>query len=66
MLKVAPGCLPSKEDDDFIAALDKLMNEELQSRRSDSAKVPVIDTAVPMHLKGPGVKKPTGNPIAHL
>lgn len=51
------------EDDEFLAAFDKMMSEEIQSSRTEAAKkVPVIDTAVPMHLKGPKVKqRPLGN-----
>ena len=34
-----------------------------QSRRSVSVKVPMMDTAVPMHLKGGGVKTTRGSPL---
>ena len=45
------------EDDDFLSAFEKMMNDEIQISRTDATKVPVIDTAVPMHLKGPKVKQ---------
>eukprot|EP00800_Vazella_pourtalesii_P014053 TRINITY_DN3468_c0_g4_i6.p1 TRINITY_DN3468_c0_g4~~TRINITY_DN3468_c0_g4_i6.p1 ORF type:complete len:946 (+),score=251.10 TRINITY_DN3468_c0_g4_i6:1-2838(+) len=44
------------EDDEFINALDKAMSEDIQGRRSDTAKVPVADIAIPMKLKGTNLK----------
>ena len=42
--------------------VDMLMahTSHFQSRRSESLKVPIMDTAVPMHLKGGGVKTTHG------
>ena len=62
-MKTSPRLMACPEDDEFLAAFDKMMSEEIQSSRTEAAKkVPVIDTAVPMHLKGPKVKqRPLGN-----
>ena len=56
-MKTAPKLMTCPEDDEFLAAFDKMMTDEIQSSRTDATKVPVIDTAVPMHLKGPKVKQ---------
>ena len=45
------------EDDEFLSAFEKMMTDEIQMSRMEATKVPVIDTAVPMHLKGPKVKQ---------
>ena len=58
VVKLAPGHVTCLEDDDFVSALDKLMSDDLQSRRVEGAKVPVMDTAVPMHLKRAGNLRP--------
>lgn len=47
------------EDDEFVADFEKMMNEDLLSRKSESVRVPNMDVAVPLHLKGP---KGTGYP----
>lgn len=36
------------------------MSEDMQSRRAENPKVPLMDTAVPMQLMGGGVKKNSG------
>lgn len=40
------------EDKAFLAAFDKLMFDDIQNRREENPKVPSLDVAVPMHLKG--------------
>nr|XP_058955604.1 regulator of nonsense transcripts 2-like isoform X1 [Pocillopora verrucosa] len=40
------------EDKAFLAAFDKLMLDDIQNRREENPKVPSLDVAVPMHLKG--------------
>lgn len=57
VLKTAPKLMACPEDDEFLAAFDKMMTDEIQSSRTEATKVPIIDTAVPMHLKGPKVKQ---------
>ena len=41
-----------QEDDDFMAAFDKMMVDSIQVRSNEVLKVPSVDIAVPMHLKG--------------
>lgn len=43
---------PTVEDRAFLAAFDKLMLDDIQNRREENPKVPSLDVAVPMHLKG--------------
>ncbi|XP_020615608.1 regulator of nonsense transcripts 2-like isoform X2 [Orbicella faveolata] len=43
---------PTVEDRAFLAALDKLLVDDVQTRREENPKVPSLDVAVPMHLKG--------------
>ena len=57
VLKSAPALVKCQEDDDFIASFEKMMNEDLQTRKSENLKVPNMDVAVPMHLKGPAGDK---------
>lgn len=40
------------EDREFLAAFDKLMVDDLQNRRGEKPKVPNMDIALPMNLKG--------------
>jgi len=47
-----PKLEPSVEDKAFVAAFDKLMLDDVQNRREENPKVPSLDVAVPMHLKG--------------
>ena len=46
-----------QEDDDFVANFEKMMSEDLQSRKVENIKVPQMDVAVPLHLKGPKAEK---------
>lgn len=43
---------PTVEDRAFLAAFDKLMVDDLQNRRGEKPKVPNMDIALPMNLKG--------------
>ncbi|XP_078385093.1 regulator of nonsense transcripts 2-like isoform X2 [Oculina patagonica] len=43
---------PTVEDKAFLAAFDKLLLDDVQTRREENPKVPRVDVAVPMHLKG--------------
>ena len=47
-----PKLIKCSEDDDFMTAFDKMMAHDLQSRHSETVKVPQVDIAVPMHLRG--------------
>lgn len=57
VLKTAPKLMACPEDDEFLSAFEKMMTDDIQSIRTEATKVPIIDTAVPMHLKGPKVKQ---------
>ena len=45
------------EDEDFLSAFEKMMTDEIQTSRTDATKVPIMDVAIPMNLKGPKVKQ---------
>merc|ERR1719239_46345 len=40
-----------KEDEDFMTALDAMMNENIKARTQESVKVPQLDIALPTQLK---------------
>uniref|UniRef100_A0A2C9JCU8 Regulator of nonsense transcripts 2 n=1 Tax=Biomphalaria glabrata TaxID=6526 RepID=A0A2C9JCU8_BIOGL len=48
---VKPKCVVSKEDEDFMAALDQMMNDTIQARTQEAIKVPQLDIALPTQLK---------------
>lgn len=57
VLKSGLKHVPCKEDDEFMAEFEKMMNDSQQSRASvDLSKVPVLDVAIPMQLKGSSQK----------
>lgn len=47
-----PKLEPTLEDKAFLAACDQMMMDDIQNRREENLKVPSLDVAVPMHLKG--------------
>ncbi|KAK7102854.1 regulator of nonsense transcripts 2-like [Littorina saxatilis] len=51
-----PKADPTTEDNDFMTAFDKMMAENIQNRTQESLKVPQLDIAVPMHLRGKNKK----------
>ena len=53
-MKTAPKLMACPEDDDFLSAFEKMMAD---ASRTDATKVPVMDVAIPMNLKGPKVKQ---------
>ncbi|XP_075552424.1 UPF2 regulator of nonsense mediated mRNA decay isoform X1 [Dermacentor variabilis] len=53
-----PRRAPCPEDDDFMAAFDKMMSESILHRSQDSVK-PQADIVIPMSLKGTGQQKKT-------
>ena len=57
VLKTAPKLMACPEDDDFLSAFERMMADEIQTSRTDATKVPVMDVAIPMNLKGPKVKQ---------
>ncbi|XP_041348866.1 regulator of nonsense transcripts 2-like isoform X2 [Gigantopelta aegis] len=59
LLTGGPKRAQCQEDDDFMAAFDKMMSENIQARTQESLKVPPLDIAVPMHLKGKNKKAGT-------
>ncbi|KAH9494812.1 Regulator of nonsense transcripts upf2 [Bulinus truncatus] len=48
---VKPKTVVSKEDEDFMAALDQMMNDTIQARTQEAIKVPQLDIALPTQLK---------------
>ncbi|XP_025107630.1 regulator of nonsense transcripts 2-like [Pomacea canaliculata] len=56
VLSGRPKLVPCPEDEDFLAAFDKMMAENIQMRTQESLKVPQLDIAVPMHLRGKNKK----------
>ncbi|XP_065910313.1 regulator of nonsense transcripts 2-like isoform X2 [Dysidea avara] len=61
ILKSGLKLVSCKEDDDFMAEYDKMMSDSQQSRASvDLSKVPVLDVAIPMQLKGSNQKGNVG------
>lgn len=53
-----PRRAPCPEDDDFMAAFDKMLSESILHRSQDSVK-PQADIVIPMSLKGTGQQKKT-------
>ncbi|KAK3753991.1 hypothetical protein QZH41_009266, partial [Actinostola sp. cb2023] len=51
-----PKLEPTTEDVEFKSQFERLMIDDLHTRRSEMIKVPNLDIAVPMHLKGQGRK----------
>jgi regulator of nonsense transcripts 2 len=41
-----------QEDDDFMAAFDKMLEDTSKARNNESIKVPQFDVPVPVNLKG--------------
>lgn len=52
VLTGGPKHIKCTEDEDFLSAFDKMMADNLQARSQESLKVPQLDIAVPMHLRG--------------
>ncbi|GAB1609122.1 regulator of nonsense transcripts 2-like isoform X2 [Argonauta hians] len=52
VLTGGPKHIKCTEDEDFLSAFDKMMVDNLQARSQESWKVPQLDIAVPMHLRG--------------
>ncbi|XP_070557491.1 regulator of nonsense transcripts 2-like isoform X2 [Ptychodera flava] len=51
VLTGGPKHITCEEDDDFLAAFDKIMVENLQQRSSEIIKVPQLDVSVPVNVK---------------
>ena len=47
------------EDEDFMAAFDKMLNDTVQARNSESVKVPQLDIALPMQMRSQKHKSET-------
>lgn len=61
VLTGGPKVIPCTEDDDFMAAFDKMLTDNITARSNEAVKVPQVDIAVPMHIKGQ--QKPKGEPL---
>jgi len=55
----APRKAVCPEDDDFMAALDRMVAENIQERGKDVAKPPAVDIAIPWQVKA-SLKRPIG------
>ena len=47
------------EDEDFMAAFDKMLNDTVQARNSESVKVSQLDIALPMQMRSQKHKSET-------
>lgn len=56
-----PSLIKCAEDDDFMAAFDKMIAETIQVRNSDVVKAPQVDISVPLNLKAQLRKQHTDN-----
>nr|XP_054752267.1 regulator of nonsense transcripts 2-like [Lytechinus pictus] len=53
-----PKLLQCDEDEDFTAAFDKMLSENIQQRNAESMKVTQLDIGVPLHIKARTALKP--------
>lgn len=51
--------LQCPEDDDFMAALDRMVAENIHERGKEVSKAPTVDIVIPWQVKA-ALKKPTG------
>lgn len=51
-LREAPKYLECEEDDMFVKDFDRMMGECLTERLTESSKIPHLDIAIPMNLRG--------------
>ncbi|XP_030827970.1 regulator of nonsense transcripts 2 [Strongylocentrotus purpuratus] len=59
-----PKLLECDEDEDFTAAFDKMLSENIQQRNAESMKVTQLDIGVPLHIKARTAIKPVNfNPF---
>ncbi|XP_052781372.1 regulator of nonsense transcripts 2-like isoform X2 [Mya arenaria] len=52
ILKSLPKRIECPEDDDFMAAFDKMIEDTSKARNNESIKVPQFDVPVPVNMKG--------------
>ena len=55
----APRKALCPEDDDFMAALDRMVAENIHERGKEVSKPPAVDIAIPWQVKA-SLKKPSG------
>ena len=63
MVVTAPRKAQCTEDDDFMAALDRMVAENINERGKE--KPPAVDISIPWQVKV-SLKKPVGERISHL
>lgn len=51
-MKNGPKHIDCQEDDDFMAAFDKMIEDTSKARNNESIKVPQFDVPVPVNIKG--------------
>ena len=59
VVTAAPRKAVCTEDDDFMAALDRMVAENIQERGKEVAKPPAVDIAIPWQVKA-SLKRPIG------
>lgn len=62
-MKAAPALVKCQEDDDFVATFEKMMSDDMLTRKTENLRVPNMDVAVPMHLRGPTGDKGRCDPL---
>ena len=63
MITRGPKLVTCHEDDVFVSQLDKLMSDD---SATPVAKGATVDAAIPMHLKGGGVRQSNGESVVEL
>ena len=59
MITRGPKLVACHEDDVFVSQLDKLMSDD----STTVAKGVTVDAAIPLHLKGGGVRQSSGESV---
>ncbi|GFQ70834.1 regulator of nonsense transcripts 2 [Trichonephila clavata] len=59
VVKSSSQPVQSAEDDDFMAAFDRMLSDSILHRNQESVKPPQVDIVIPMTIKGPTAKKTT-------
>ena len=60
----APRKAICPEDDDFMAALDRMVAENIHDRGKEVTKPPAVDIAIPWQVKA-SLKKPYGESLSY-
>lgn len=63
-MKTGPKRIECQEDDDFMTAFDKMLEDTSKARNNESIKVPQFDVPVPVNIKGS--KKKFGKKLHYM